>query len=50
MKTLAHIFGDIKLAHTVFALPYALISAHLAFDGNYSLFDTARSENNIELI
>lgn len=37
MKTLAHIFGDIKLAHTVFALPYALISAHLAFDGNYSL-------------
>ncbi len=37
MKTLANIFGDIKLAHTVFALPYALISAHLAFDGNYNL-------------
>jgi 4-hydroxybenzoate polyprenyltransferase len=35
LKTLAHIFGDIKLAHTVFALPYALISAHIAFDGNY---------------
>ncbi len=37
MRTLAHIFSDIKLAHTVFALPYALISAHLAFDGNYNL-------------
>jgi len=37
MKILAHIFGDIKLAHTVFALPYALISAHLAFAGNYDL-------------
>jgi 4-hydroxybenzoate polyprenyltransferase len=35
MKALAHIFGDIRLAHTVFALPYALISAHLAFDGRY---------------
>jgi len=35
MKALAHILGDIKLAHTVFALPYALISAHLAFDGKY---------------
>lgn len=37
MKTLANIFGDIKLAHTVFALPYALISAHLAFAGNYDI-------------
>ncbi len=37
MKILSHIFGDIKLAHTVFALPYALISAHLAFDGKYDL-------------
>ena len=37
MKALTHIFGDIKLAHTVFALPYALISAHLAFAGNYDL-------------
>ena len=35
MNTLAVIFGDIKLAHTIFALPYALISAHLAFDGKY---------------
>jgi 4-hydroxybenzoate polyprenyltransferase len=37
MRALAHIFGDIRLAHTVFALPYALISAHLAFGGNYEL-------------
>ena len=37
MRALAHILGDIKLAHTIFALPYALISAHLAFDGNYEI-------------
>jgi len=29
------IFDDIKLAHTVFALPFALASAHIAFNGNY---------------
>jgi 4-hydroxybenzoate polyprenyltransferase len=35
-KALPVIFGDIKLAHTIFALPFALISAHLAFDGDYN--------------
>lgn len=34
-KKLGKIFSDIKLAHTVFALPFALASAHIAFDGNY---------------
>jgi 4-hydroxybenzoate polyprenyltransferase len=31
----ASIFADIKLAHTVFALPFALASAHIAFNGRY---------------
>ena len=31
------IFGDIKLAHTLFALPFALASAHIAFNGHYEL-------------
>lgn len=34
---LIRIFDDIKLAHTVFALPFALASAHIAFDGQYDL-------------
>ncbi|HDS29679.1 MAG TPA: 4-hydroxybenzoate octaprenyltransferase [Firmicutes bacterium] len=31
IKRIAAVFGDIKFAHTVFALPFALLSAHLAF-------------------
>ncbi|MBU1023825.1 putative 4-hydroxybenzoate polyprenyltransferase [bacterium] len=34
-KKLGSIFTDIKLTHTVFALPFALASAHIAFDGKY---------------
>lgn len=30
-RRIAAVFGDIKFAHTVFALPFALLSAHLAF-------------------
>ena len=36
-KKLGSIFTDIKLAHTVFALPFALAAAHIAFDGKYDL-------------
>ena len=32
-----NIFGDIKLAHTIFALPFALASTHIAFNGHYDL-------------
>ncbi|MEO7994794.1 MAG: UbiA-like polyprenyltransferase [bacterium] len=31
-KALAALFDDIKLAHTIFALPFALLSVHLAFE------------------
>lgn len=34
-QKLGKIFSDIKLAHTIFALPFALSSAHIAFDGRY---------------
>lgn len=36
-RKLSSIFSDIKLAHTVFALPFALASAHIAFDGKYEI-------------
>ncbi len=38
-KRIGAVLGDIKIAHTVFALPFALLSAHLAFvvTGGYRL-------------
>jgi 4-hydroxybenzoate polyprenyltransferase len=36
-RKLSSIFSDIKLAHTVFALPFALASAHIAFGGKYEI-------------
>jgi 4-hydroxybenzoate polyprenyltransferase len=37
LKKLGAILSDIRLAHTIFALPFALASAHIAFDGQYKL-------------
>ena len=35
LSKITRIFDDIKLAHTIFALPFALASAHIAFNGYY---------------
>jgi 4-hydroxybenzoate polyprenyltransferase len=37
LRKLSSIFSDIKLAHTVFALPFALASADIAFGGKYEI-------------